>query len=95
VIDVRFAIAHGLWILGTAIVLAAFSFYDWLARAEQRRLRDVLREARAWKLSAAGGLMLLASGFLLMEGTRWWAWCGWLVVLTSAGSDLWHSRARS
>src|SRR5687768_3800226 len=32
VIDVRFVIAHGLWILGAAVILAAFSYYDWWAR---------------------------------------------------------------
>lgn len=94
-IDVRFVFAHGLWILGTAVAVAAFSFYDWLARARQRRLREVLREARGWKLSAAGGLLLLASGFLLMESTRWWVWCGWLAVWAGAGYDLWRLRVRS
>ena len=90
-IDVRFVVAHGLWILGASVVLAAFSLYDWLARTRQR---EVLREERGWKLSAAAGLLLVASGFLLMESTRWWVWCGWLAIWGSAGRDLWRLRAR-
>jgi putative inorganic carbon (HCO3(-)) transporter len=38
VIDVRLVIAHGLWILGAAIALAAFSFYRWRARAGESPL---------------------------------------------------------
>jgi putative inorganic carbon (HCO3(-)) transporter len=38
VIDVRFVIAHGLWILAAAIALAAFSFYRWRARAGESPL---------------------------------------------------------
>lgn len=28
-IDVRFVIVHGLWILGAAVALATFSYYTW------------------------------------------------------------------
>jgi multidrug efflux pump subunit AcrA (membrane-fusion protein) len=71
-IDVRFVIAHSLWILGAAVVLAAFSYYEWLARERQMPLRRMLRVAWGWKVSIAGGVLLVASGFLLMESARWW-----------------------
>lgn len=45
-IDVRFVVAHSLWILGAAVALAAFSYYNWLAGEQRRRLREVLRTER-------------------------------------------------
>lgn len=94
-IDVRFVIAHGLWILGASMVLSAFSLYEWMARTEGRSLHDVLRNERGWHLSAAAGLLLVASGFLLMESTGWWIGCGWFAVWVGAGHGLWRMRARS
>ena len=88
-IDVRFVFAHGLWILGAAILLAAFSYYDWLSREQGRRRRDVLRDARGWTLSVAGSVLLIASGVLLMEDSRWWERGLALVVWAGAARDLW------
>ncbi len=92
-IDVRFVIAHGLWILGAAVALAAFSYYDWLAGERQMPLRQMLRVARGWKASIGGGVLLVASGFLLMEGTRWWERGLWLLVWAGAAFDLWRLRS--
>jgi hypothetical protein len=38
-IDVRFVIAHSLWILGAAVALAAFSYHAWRAGERQMPLR--------------------------------------------------------
>jgi hypothetical protein len=92
-IDVRFVIAHSLWILGAAVALAAFSYYDGLARERQMPLRQMLRVAWGWKVSIAGGVLLVASGFLLMEGTRWWERGLWLSVWAGAAFDLWRLRS--
>jgi hypothetical protein len=92
-IDVRFVIAHGLWILGAAVALAAFSYYNWLAREQHRSLRHVLRSEWGWKVSVAGGVLLVASGFLLMEGTRWWERGLWLLVWAGTAFDLWRLRS--
>jgi hypothetical protein len=92
-IDVRFVIAHSLWILGAAVALAAFSYYDWLARERQMPLRQMLRVAWGWRVSIAGGVLLVASGFLLMEGTRWWERGLWLLVWAGAAFDLWRLRS--
>jgi len=94
-IDVRFVVAHGLWILGAAIELAAISYYDWLARQRRRPLRQVLRSARGWHSSFAGGGLLVASGFLLMAGTRWWERAVWLVVWAGAAVEMWRLRSPS
>ena len=91
-IDVRFVIAHSLWILGAAVALAAFSYYQWLAGERQMPLRQMLASARGWKLSIAGAVLLAASGFLLMEGTRWWERGIWLVVWGGAAFDVWRLR---
>ena len=92
-IDVRFVIAHSLWIIGAAVVLAAFSYYDWLAREQRRPLRHVLRAQRGWKVSMAGGVLLVASGFLLMESARWWERALWLLVWAGTAFDLWRLRS--
>jgi hypothetical protein len=92
VIDVRFVIAHSLWILGAAVVLAAFSYYDWWAREQGRGRRDVFLTARGWKMSLAGGLLLVASGFLLMGSTRWWERGLWLLVWAGTAVNLWRLR---
>jgi hypothetical protein len=94
-IDVRFVIAHSLWILGAAVALAAFSYYQWLAGEQQKPLRHVLRAAWGWKVSIAGAMILVASGFLLMEGTRWWERGLWLLVWAGAAFDLWRLRRQT
>ncbi len=91
-IDIRFVIAHGLWILGAAVGLAAFSYYNWLAEERQMPLRQMLRIARGWNVSLAGGVLLLASGFLLIQGTRWWERGLWLLIWAAAAFDLWRLR---
>ena len=90
-IDIRFVVAHGLWILGAAIILAAFSYHRWLAQEQKKSTRDVLRIAWGWKMSLSGGVLLIASGFLLMEGTRWWERGLWLLVWGGSAFDLWHT----
>jgi hypothetical protein len=88
-IDIRFVFAHSLWILGAAVILAAFSYYDWLAREEGRSRRDVWREARGWPVSTSAGLLLVASAFLLMEGVAWWERGVWLAAWALIARDLW------
>jgi len=89
-IDVRSVIAHGLWILGAAVAVSALSYYHWLAGVQGMRLRKMFATAWGWKFSNASAMLLIASGFLLMEGSSWWQWGVWLAVWTSAGLDLWR-----
>jgi hypothetical protein len=42
-IDVRFVIAHSLWILDAVAVFAAFSYYEWLARERHMPLRQMFQ----------------------------------------------------
>ncbi len=88
-IDLRFVFAHGLWVFGAATLLAAFGYYDWQSREQGRRHRDVMRDARGWKLCVAASVLLAASGVLLMRDIRWWERGLGLVVLAGAVRDLW------
>lgn len=67
-IDVRFVTAHGLWILGAAMVLAAISFYDWRARirASKPPLRVTARLAVAEPLV----IMVIAPALLFPTPIR-------------------------
>ncbi|MEJ2748582.1 MAG: hypothetical protein P8183_11850 [Anaerolineae bacterium] len=44
VINWQSVIVNSFWILGLAILLAAFSYHYWLANEESRRLRDQLNQ---------------------------------------------------
>lgn len=94
-IDIRFVAAHGCWILAVAIVLAAFSYYQWLAKEQQSPLLQILQSERGWKLSVTGGLVLVASGLLLMEGVRSWQRGLWALVWAAAVFDWWRQQRRA
>lgn len=89
-IDVRFVVAHSLWIVGAALVLTAFSYYDWLARDRGHDLRDVIRESSGWSLSVGCGLLLVASGLVMMAETDWWQWLIGAIVWAVSIAGLWR-----
>lgn len=92
--DFRSVVAHSLWILGVAVVVAAFSYCQWLAQSQRRRLSQVLHGEAAWSRSVAVGLLLTATGFLLMRDHRWWERVMWTTVLALAALDLWRTGRR-
>ncbi len=61
--------ANLLWILGAAVVLAAFSYYGWLGES-QASWRFVVRNGRAARLWIAAGSCLVLSGLVLSWATR-------------------------
>ena len=83
-IDWRFVGVNSLWILGCSIILAAFSYHDWLARETARRLRDVLSQP-SWKLPFSGGMLLVCFGFGFGLGERWWEKAIWTALAMSYG----------
>jgi hypothetical protein len=91
-IDLRFLAAHALWILGTAIVLAGFSYYGWRAGGRHESRWTALRTARGWHATFWAGLWFAAAGFLLMASTPWWARIGWAVVWAASAAEVWRSR---
>ena len=100
-IDWYLVLTSALWILGLAIVLAAFSYHDWLARETGRRRRELFRE-RSWVIPFSAGMLLTCLGFGLSEGMRWWERVLWLALAASFawqgivdGWLKWGSRPRS
>jgi hypothetical protein len=81
-IDWYLVATSALWILGASILLAAFSYHQWLAGERGLRLRDQWRE-RSWQLASSGGMLLFCLGFGLSKGSRWWERAMWLVLATS------------
>jgi hypothetical protein len=91
---IRFLVAHGLWVLGAAAMLASFSYFTWVARAGDAARSRVWRERPVWAMITAGGLLAVAAGFLLMDGARWWQRGVWVLVGAGAVRALWTSGLR-
>ena len=54
-------ISNFIWIVGAAVILAAFSYHEFLRHEEGARLRDVLRR-ESFKNPLLLGLILVAAG---------------------------------
>jgi hypothetical protein len=87
-IDLWGVLANVLWIVGLAVVLAAFSLVRYRALREGRRLRLALGQ-RAFRLALAAGMLLFSLGLLATDGRLWarllwgalaglWVWQGWV-----------------
>jgi hypothetical protein len=67
-------ITNAVWIFGLAVVLAAFSWHDFLAHTRKRKLGELLRGDSFLKplflglTLVAGGLALSVSGVILAAG---------------------------
>ena len=70
VIDVWEMVANSVWILGLAVLLAAFSWASWAASAEGVRFRTMLRRPGMQRVLSLG-LMLFCAG-LAATGRAWW-----------------------
>ncbi len=85
---------NALWILGLAIMLAAFSYADWWAATNHARLRTVLG-APIFQTPFNLGLTLFAAG-LASTSRTWWEIGAWIVLgLLFAWQTIasWRSRA--
>jgi hypothetical protein len=94
VIDVRFLIAHGLWISGASALLATAAYYHWLAQVRGMSRRAALRDARGWRLSVPMALVMISTGFLLMASSSRFDRVVWTAVLAAALYGLWRERAQ-
>ena len=71
-IDWAYLGAHFLWILGLALILAAFSYHTWLSQDMQRPFSAQFRE-RSWQLAVNAGLSLMVLSITVMpRSERWW-----------------------
>ena len=97
-IDWRFVAVHSLWIVGLSIVLAAFSYHNWLRHELGRTLREQWREP-GWRLPHFAGVWLVAVSVVLMPATPWWARALWAMLAVIWGRDVhaawkaWHGSA--
>ena len=83
---------NALWVLGSALILAAFSHANWLAQARNAPTRQLL-SAPAFQLPCSIGLGLISfSLFLLSQG--WLEHALWAIptsIFTWQAWSLWRS----
>jgi multisubunit Na+/H+ antiporter MnhB subunit len=78
---------NGLWVLGAAVILAAFSLSYYEARYRGERLRTRLA-APGFQLPLMLGVMLLSLSLALL-GPRWWERVLWGVFCAVSTWQLW------
>lgn len=76
--DWRLVVTNALWIAGLSVVVAAFSYHDWLARESGRRYRDLFA-LPTWQLPWRLGMCLACVGWGLSQTSRPWAF-GWILL---------------
>ena len=75
-IDWAYVATNSLWILGLSIILAAFSYHDWLVHEIGQRRRDLF-ERSSWRLPFSAGMVLSCLGLGLGRGLAWWERMVW------------------
>lgn len=77
-VEVWLVIKNGLWILGLAILLAAWSYARYAALEAHVKTRVKLNEPK-YALVVDLGLLLFVSGMAATE-SRWWAIVLWILL---------------
>lgn len=83
-----------LWVAGLAVALAAFSYADWLAKAEGQAMSAILGGSGLQRTLAVG-CALFNTG-LAVAARAWWQsalWAG--LALASAGLWFWAGMRKS
>jgi multisubunit Na+/H+ antiporter MnhB subunit len=78
---------NGLWVLGTAVILAALSFSHYEAQRRGERLRAQLA-APGFQAWLSVGLALISLGLALI-GPRWWERLLWGLLCAMSVWQLW------
>jgi multisubunit Na+/H+ antiporter MnhB subunit len=78
---------NGLWVLGAAVILAAFSLSYYEARRRGERLRVQL-EANSFQLRFLAGLVLISLGVALI-GPCWWKRALWGLLCAVSVWQFW------
>ena len=86
-IDVWGVVANGVWILGLAVLLAAFSWASWVASVERGRVRTVLGRPGA-RRALGLGLVLFCAG-LAATGRTWWERALWALLSVLFAVQAW------
>ena len=78
---------NALWILGLSIILAAFSYHQWLAGETASRLRELWLQP-SWQIPFSAGMLLTSIGLGYGVAERWWEKVIWTSVAVFYASDL-------
>ena len=78
---------NSLWILGLAIILAAFSYADWRAHQMGIKLRMQLN-ASAFQRPLSMGLILVSLSLALLADV-WWEQVIWAIFVGLFAFQLW------
>ncbi len=77
-----------LWVLGCALILAAFSHANWLAQTRNARTRQLL-SAPAFQLPCSIGLGIISGSlFLLSQG--WLEHALWAILTVTFAWQAWN-----
>jgi hypothetical protein len=87
VINVWEVVANSVWILGLAVLLAAFSWASWAASVAGIRFRMVLCRPRMQRVLSLG-LMLFCAG-LAATGRAWWEQTLWGLLAVIFAVQAW------
>ena len=85
--------SNGLWVLGAAVILAAFSLESYEAQRRGERLR-VRLTAPGFRLWLSVGLALISLGVTLL-GRHWWERALWGMLCAASAWQLrtaWRAR---
>ncbi len=85
-------VAHGLWVTGLALILAALSYHTWLAGQEGRSLRRELAGA-SFQRAVLGGVLLVSIGLSAISRGLWPQLLSAGVAIAAAVAVLWRWRA--
>src|SRR5579859_1226154 len=91
-IDWRLVGFSALWLSGLSVILAAFSFADYIASQRRLRTRDVLGWP-GYQAAFNGGLVLFCLG-LIGSAHAWWEQLIWAVLAVAFGYQTWTAWRR-
>lgn len=89
-IDWTSLIINSFWVLGLAIILAAFSYHHWAAHEAGRSLREQLNQ-NSFQFFAWLGFTLVAVG-LAGTSRQTWEMVVWILFALAGAFYAWQSR---
>ena len=84
---------NAIWIVGLAIILAAFSYNDWLAHVNGVKLRQQLGTP-AFQTPLTLGLMMVSASLALLADVWWHRLLWWAFVVLFALQWWWDRKIR-
>jgi len=91
-LDVARLAVNALWIVGLAVILAAFSINQWRAQRHGLKLRGQL-DTPAFQTPLTVGLVLVSLS-LALQADVWWQQVLWAVFVVLFAVQWWFDRKR-